>query len=166
MICYVELQDRTRSLKICKSRLKTMTIFNSSWLLRLRVLWLFLQCVQKIKMSLLQSKHAFLWCCFHSCLLCSLMSLCFRSHLIYFCQWLILSSHLQRWSCSLSLKRWRTSRSHLIHSHWWLFLFSHLWRWSRNLSLKRWRMQWALIWASYLIHSVNMIACACFVLSD
>ena len=134
MICCVELQDRTRSLKICESRLKSMTIFDLFWLLRLRVLWLFLQCIRKIRMSLLQSKCALLWCCLHSCLLRSLISLCFHSRLIWFCWWLLLSLHLQRWSC--------------------------------NLSLKRWRMQWALIWASYFIHSVNMIACAYFVLSD
>ena len=134
MICCVKLQDRTRSLKICESRLKSMTIFDLSWLLRLRVLWFFLQCIQKIRMSLLQSKHALLWCHLCLCFLHSFMSLCFHSHLIHFYQWLLLFSHLQRWSCSLSLKRWKT---------WWV-----------------------LIWASYLIYSVSMITCACFVLSD
>ncbi len=161
MICCVELQDRTRSLKICKSRLRTMIIFDSFWSFRLRMLWLFLQCIQKIRMSLLQLKHAFLWCCLRSCSLHFLMSFCLRSRLIRFCQWLLLSSHLQRWSRSLSSKKWRTFHSHLIHFCWWLLLSSHLWRWSRNLSLRRWRMQWALIWVSYLIHSVSTIACAC-----
>ena len=107
MICCVELQDRTRSLKICKNRLKTMTIFDSSWSLRLRVLWLFLQCIWKIRMSLLQLKHALLWYHLHSCSLCSFVSLCLHSHLIHFCWWFFLFSRLQRQSRSLSSKRWR-----------------------------------------------------------
>ncbi len=134
MICCVKLQDKTRSLKICESRLRSMTIFDLLWLLRLRMLWLFLQCIQKIRMSLLQLKCAFLWCHLCSCFLCSLMSFCLHSRLIQFCWWLLLSLHIQRQSHDLSLKRWRT--------------------------------QWALIWASYFIHSVNIITCVYFVLSD
>ena len=126
MICCVKLQDRTRSLKICESRLKIMTIFDSSWLLRLRVLWLFLRCIWKIRMSLLQLKHALLWCHLHSCSLRSLVSLCLYSCLIHFCQWFFLFSHLQHRSRSLSLKRWRMFRSHLIHFYRWLLLFSRL----------------------------------------
>ena len=132
--CKSKWWHKKLELMICESRLKIMTIFDSSWSLRLRMLWLFLQCIWKIRMFLSQLKSAFLWCHLCSCLLCSFMSLCFRSHLIHFC--------------------------------WWLLLFSHLWRRSRSLLSKRWKTQWALIWASYFIHSVNMIACACFVLSD
>ncbi len=112
MICCVKLQDRTRSLKICESRLKicesrlkSIIIFDLLWLLRLRMLWFFLQCIQKIRMSLLQLKHVLLWCHLHSYLLHSLISLCFRSHLIQFCQWLLLFLCLWRWSHDLSLKR-------------------------------------------------------------
>ncbi len=67
MICCVKLQDRTRSLKICKNRLKNIIIFDLLWLFKLRVLWLFLQCIEKIRMSLLQLKHALLWYHLHSC---------------------------------------------------------------------------------------------------
>ncbi len=147
MICCVKLQDRTRSLKICKSRLRSMIIFDSSWSLRLRMLWFFLQCIWKIRMSLLQLKFALLWCHLRSYFLCFLMSFCLCSRLIHFCRWLLL------FSC-------------LIYSCRWLLFSSHLWRWLRNLSLKRWRMQWVLIWVSYFIYSVNTIACACFVLSN
>ncbi len=134
MISYVELWSRIELLKSWRNRLKSLFLFNSHSSLWFKILWWFLWVMKR-------KKHVLLWChlysyllCFHSCLLCSFISFCLHSHLIHFC--------------------------------WWLFLSSHLWCWSCNLSLKKWRIQWALIWTFYFIHSINMIACACFVQFD